>query len=273
MLAEEVRRHCGAVARSARHVTIHADAMAYASGVAGLDPDLHRLDAPLEEVALYVLELDTINFGSGWFDELATDTNALTRRLTAHGPWPVAELRGLDAAAVGDALALDPAHELLRLYAEALNQLGAWLGRRRLPDSFGSSAQAFAAELVAGMPFFDDPGFYKRAQITANDLALAGVADFSDVDRLTAFADNLLPHVLRADGVLEYAPELAAAVDAGTPLEAGGERETELRACAVHACELLAARAGVAPRTLDNWLWNRGLTLPGRPHRALTVAY
>ncbi len=273
MLAEEVRRHCASVAGSARHVTIHADAMAYTSGVAGLDPDLHRLDAPLEEVALYVLELDAINFGSGWFDELAIDTNALTRRLTAHGPWPAAELRGLTPAAVGDALGLDPAHTLTGLYAEALHQLGAWLGRRPIADGFGPSAQAFAAELVAGLPFFDDPGFFKRAQITANDLVLAGVANFSDVDRLTAFADNLLPHVLRVDGVLEYAPKLAAAVDAGTPLEPGSQEETELRACAVHACELLAARAGVAPRTLDNWLWNRGLTLPGRPHRALTVAY
>ena len=26
----------------------------------------------------------------------------------------------------------------------------------------------------------------------------------------------------------------------------------------MHACELLAARLAVAPRVLDNWLWNRG---------------
>ena len=52
------------------------------------------------------------------------------------------------------------------------------------------------------MPFFDDPGFFKRAQIAANDLVLAGVAEFADIDRLTVFADNLLPHVLRLDGVL-----------------------------------------------------------------------
>ena len=52
------------------------------------------------------------------------------------------------------------------------------------------------------MPFFDDRGFYKRAQIAANDLHLAGVVDFADIDRLTIFADNLVPHVLRLDGVL-----------------------------------------------------------------------
>jgi hypothetical protein len=57
--------------------------------------------------------------------------------------------------------------------------------------------------------------------------------------------------------------------------------EREIRACAVHACELLAARAGVPPRVLDNWLWNRGVELlrdgsgagAGRPHRTRTVFY
>ncbi len=36
------------------------------------------------------------------------------------------------------------------------------------------------------------------------DLPLAGVAEFGDLDRLTIFADNLVPHVLRCDGVLVY---------------------------------------------------------------------
>jgi hypothetical protein len=44
----------------------------------------------------------------------------------------------------------------------------------------------------------------------------------------------------------------------------------------VHACERLAAAAGVPPRTLDNWLWHRGLGMgshPPRPHRTRTTAY
>jgi hypothetical protein len=105
---------------------------------------------------------------------------------------------------------------------------------------------------------------------------LAGVATFPDIDRLTIFADNLVPHVLRVDGVLEYEPALAAAVDAREPLEVGGPFEREIRACAVHACELLAARAGVPPRTLDNWLWNRGFEprYAERPaHLTRTVFY
>ncbi len=125
------------------------------------------------------------------------------------------------------------------------------------------------------MPFFADRGFYKRAQIVPSDLALAGVADFDDLDRLTIFADNLVPHVLRLDGVLVYDPALAATIDAGELL-APGQREREIRGCAVHACEELARRLEVAPRTLDAWLWNRGQgeRYKARPrHRTRTVFY
>jgi len=156
-------------------------------------------------------------------------------------------------------LGLDPGHALTRLYAQALNQLGAWLGDA--PPVFGDSAQALAARL-AEMPFYADVGFYKRAQITANDLHHAGVARFVDLDRLTVFADNLLPHVLRCDGVLVYSDALADAVDAGRELPSGSAPERELRACAVHACAGLARRLGVTEAVLDNWLWNRGQRPP-----------
>ena len=125
------------------------------------------------------------------------------------------------------------------------------------------------------MRFFDDRGFYKRVQLAASDLALAGVADFTDLDRLTIFADNLVPHVLRTDGVLRYTPALAAHIDAERPLPPG-EAEREIRACAVHACELIAARAGVPSRELDYALWNRGQEprYKARPrHRTRTVYY
>jgi hypothetical protein len=288
-LCEEVRRHCAAVAASARWVRIDRTAAVEAGGVAGLDHELHFLEAPPEELARYVLVLDAINFGSGWFPTLQGEegesaTNAITRRLTDHarrrgGTWTAAELRALDARAVAGVLEQDPAHDLMGLYARALNQLGTWLGDRgalEVVAEAGGSAERFARALATGMPFFDDRGFYKRAQITANDLTLAGVAAFADVDRLTVFADNLLPHVLRTDGVLIYAPELATVVDAGIELPAGGAMEREIRACALHACELLARNLDVAPRTLDNWLWNRGLGPPysqGRPHLTRTVYY
>jgi hypothetical protein len=289
-LCDEVRAHCARIAAGARWVRIEPDAPVEPGGVAGLDPALHLLDASPEAVARYVLILDAINFGSGWFGTLRAapgedDLTAITRRLTEHAraagePWTAAQLRALDAAQVAEALGQDPAHELMELYARSLVDLGGWLGSRGALEAIeaegGGSAARLAAALAGGMPFFADRGFYKRAQITANDLALAGVAAFADVDRVTIVADNHVPHVLRADGMLAYADELVAKVDAGEELAAGSPMETELRACAVHACELLAQRWGVAPRVLDNWLWNRGQHPPYTdtlPHRTRTVFY
>jgi len=262
-LPDEVRRSCALVAREARWVRIDLDAPTVTGGVSGLDAERHFLEGTPEEVARYVLLLDTINFGSGWFPELRHgSTDAMTERLTAHvrahGPWWGEELRAVDVAAVLDE---DPAHPLMVLYSEGLAQLGAFAAGRdalELIAAAGGSAARFAAQLAAGLPFFADAGFYKRAQITANDLVLAGVAAFEDVDTLTVFADNFLPHVLRLDGVLIVDEALVARIDAGEPLAAGSAEERELRACAVHACEGLATRLGVPPRLLDNWLWNRG---------------
>jgi len=284
-IPQEVREHCAAVARTARWVRIDTGAQSATEGVAGLDPGDHYLEGEREDVARYVLILDAVNFGSGWFQTLRHgSTLGMTRRLTAHTrgrgrPWTAAELRAMTADAVAEVLDEDAAHPLMAHYAEGLRQLGAFLGERGALDvvaAAGGSAAGLAAALAEGMRYFDDRGFYKRAQITAHDLALAGVAEFHDVDELTVFADNLLPHVLRVDGVLVLDEELAGRIDAREPLPAGGEMERELRACAVHACERLAARARVAPRLLDNWLWNRGLRPPysQRPaHLTRTVFY
>jgi Potential Queuosine, Q, salvage protein family len=285
----EVRSHCAALAARARHVRIEPGASTITGGSAGLDPSLHFLEGDAEAVARYVLVLDAINFGSGWFPTLrgdgeGTGTDSITRRLTGEarrrgGPWTAAELRGSTTEGIAALLAEDPGHPLMALYADALRQLGSFLGGGGALDAIaaaGGSAARFAAALVEGMPAYADPGFFKRAQITANDLVLAGVAAFEDADELTVFADNLLPHVLRLDGVLVYDDALAARIDAGEPLPAGSPAEQELRACAVHACEGIAARLGVAPRVLDNWLWNRGQEPPyaaRRPHLTRTTAY
>ena len=283
---EEVRHHCAVVAARAQWVQIDAGAARYTGGTDGLDPALHLLDAEPEAVARYVLIMDATNFGSGWFDELDVPageiaTAVFARRLTAHArargePWTAAELRALDVREVAEVLGQDPAHELFALYTGALRELGEWLGERSALEAIaaaGGSAARLVGQLVDGMPAYADPGLLKRAQITVNDLVLAGVAQFADIDRLTIFADDLVPHVLRCDGVLRYAPPLAERIDAGELLRHGEPMEVELRACAVEACERLAVRAGVAARRLDNWLWNRGTELLAlRPVRCARTA-
>jgi hypothetical protein len=270
-LCDEVRAGCAAIAESARWVRIDLDrAAAIEPGAPpSLDPERHYLEGSPEDVTAYLLTLDAINFGSGWFPTLRkrpgcsgyhTVAWALADRFRAEGPWSNEELRSLEAGELAGVLGQEPGHELMALYARALRELGAFLGDRAAVDAVAAaegSAERLAEQLAAGMPLFDDRGFWKRAQITANDLALAGLAEFGDLDRLTIFADNLVPHVLRVDGVLAYEDALAAHIDAERLLEPG-EQEREIRACAVHACELIAAELGVPPRTLDVWLWNRG---------------
>ena len=288
-LCDEVRDHCAAVAATARSVRIDLEALTAleASPQATLDPDLHHLEGTPEETARGLLILDSINFGSGWFPTLrkrpghsgyATVAASLRESFRAREPWSNAQLRELGTREIAATLGQSADHELMALYAQALRALGRWLGEREVLAAVAharGSAATLAAQLATAMAPFRDPGFYKRAQIVPANLALAGVASFEDLDRLTIFADNLVPHVLRCDGVLVYDDRLAAHIDAGRMLRSGPQ-EHEIRACAVHACELLAARLDVAPRVLDNWLWNRGQQpqYKARPrHRCRCVFY
>jgi hypothetical protein len=283
-----------------------------------LDPERHYLEGDPADVADYMLALDAINFGSGWFPTLRKRTAegrpvsgyftvswALADHVRAHGPPTAAWLSCVSTAEIADILGQNRANELMSLYAQALRSLGRFLsgtpassesstarsersapsrqasheqGPRRTLDlvaEAGGSAERLAEMLALGMAMFDDRGFYKRAQILASDLAHAGVAEFSDLDRLTIFADNLLPHVLRCDGVLVYDERLAARIDRGERLTLGGA-EREIRACALHACELISQRTGVPARKIDTWLWSRGQSpeYKSRPrHRCRTVFY
>jgi hypothetical protein len=288
-LSDDVRRHCADVAAHARSVRIDTEALGAVQPAdpPELDPLVHYLEGSPEDVARYLLALDAINFGSGWFPLLEkrpglsgyfTVAWNMSDDWRANGPWSGADLRAMTTERIAVALRQRPGLELMSLFAQALRELGRMLGQGGALDVIESargSAQRLAARLATECALFADHGFYKRAQIAANDLALAGSAQFDDLDALTIFADNLVPHVLRCDGVLVYDEALAAHIDSGRLL-AAGPAEREIRACAVHACELLAQRTGVPPRVLDVWLWNRGQApeYKTRPrHRTRTVFY
>jgi hypothetical protein len=245
-----------------------------------------------------MLTLDAINFGSGWFPTLRkredrsgyhTVALGLHERFASSRPPPATELAGIEAAEIASWLGQDRDHELMVLYAGALREVG-----RRVAGEHGSSFHDLArghptalglVEHMATWPTWHDVSgydgepvpFFKRAQILAADLHHAGVTTFGDLDRLTLFADNLVPHVLRLDGVLSLDPALAARIDAGELLEHGSPEEVELRACALHAVEVLATRSrDTTPQQLDHLLWTRGggarYKAVARP-RSRTTAY
>jgi hypothetical protein len=190
------------------------------------------------------------------------------------------DLQGMDGATCarlfGQTRVSPDVSELMELYAISLRDLGALVNDRfggsfsGLVANAGGSAEQLIRTLLE-MPLYRDIAdyrdiqvpFLKRAQIAVADLATVlpeGPGQFSDLVRLTMFADNLVAHVLRLDGVLHYAPELVARIEQGQLIEAGSEQEVEIRACEVHAVELLVVELemAISPQQLDSWLWTRG---------------
>jgi len=189
--------------------------------------------------------------------------------------------------------------QLLRERADILRELG-----RTLLDEYHGKASKFleAAENSAmalvylaseKLPSFrdvamygrDEVFFYKRAQILASDVygAFNGVdwGHFTDVDKLTAFADYKLPQVLRHLGVLCYEPDLTQKVDHGTLLEGGSIEEVEIRANTIWAVDLIRQKLESMGRTfrafeIDGILWNMGQceAFRAKPyHRTMSIFY
>jgi hypothetical protein len=319
-LFEDVRTSAKAVADQAQSVRIDRQrAMELGQELVGtfdeiraLDPAHHRLATPQDTLAFVVI-MDAINFGSGWFPFLAKRpglsgylslASALREHFESRSPWSVAELIQLDASSLGEVLGQGSAQnrpevlELMELYAESLRCLGRWVSDKfsgrfeGLVEAAGGSAEQLAT-LLAEMPFYRDVadyegmavGFYKRAQITASDLAGAfanqGWGDFHDLDCATIFADNLVPHVLRYEGVLDYEQSLEQKITSGELLAVGSREEVEIRACAIHVVEemvigLRNRGRRASAREFDFILWNRGQNpeIKAHPrHRTRCVFY
>jgi len=270
----------------ARHVRIEE------GGIEGYAADLVREagERPSEEApaardpegaAAFAVCMNAINFGSGWWPTIrkrpglsgyGTIAAGVRARFAANGPWRPEELATIEAGEVAEAVGQTRDHPLMAGFAASLRDVGAHLlaefDGRYLGVVEGVGAIPELASRFASWGAFADVSsyegrevpFFKRAQLAAADLERAGVARLPGVERLTAFADNLVPHVLRVDGVLRLDPGLTAAIDAEELLPHGSPQEVELRAAAVHVAELLAAATGgaLSPAEIDSALWNRG---------------
>lgn len=299
----ETRAACGGICAEAKHVRLYGEA---AEGLAGelaeiwpaeqvheLDAEVHYTlaDGEPEMVAGYVLALDAINFGSGYFPALSVARgdqrrfgyNDVARPLK---DWLRREPEVLRAETLaeeklsGEQLAEElllpdcaEALELAGLFRQALAELGRFVSAEfggrylRLVEGTGESALTLVRTLLR-MPMFRDGRswrgnwipFLKRAQIAACDLHLAlkpaGLASFRDLHELTIFADNALPYILREAGLLVVTDELAERVDRERALlAAGSEEEIELRAATVWIVEelkrLLDTQGGIQTTAVE----------------------
>jgi hypothetical protein len=293
---ERVRRGCAAVAERATLVSIDEDGLdplaeeLSAAEPPALLPEERPADGASEEaVAAEVVAWNAVNFGSGWFPLLHKRPGLSGARTLASafadyvqsaaggaptGDW-LAAVDTATCARIFEQPYPGPIDDLLDLFARAWRDLGELLVARHggtaaglVQDAAGSADRLVAT--LGEMPLAHDVTSYggvevplfKRAQITVSHLSRAlqgqGLGRFTDGDRLTAFADNLVPHTLRMAGVLRYDPALAARIEREELLAPGEPAEVEIRACGVHAVELLAARSGLSPADIDHYLWQRG---------------
>jgi hypothetical protein len=139
--------------------------------------------------------------------------------------------------------------------------------------------------------------FYKRAQILVADLWAAlgsehsrmkyglDYCNFSDMDKITTFADYRVPQLLRNMDVLEYSPLLASKVDEGVELQSSSVDEVYIRASTVVAVDNLVkfvkektAKDDINAVKMDWYLWNIGEKLDrdgslGSHHLVNTIFY
>jgi len=274
------------------------------------DPNTHFLDQG-ENTLIFFLILDTVNFGSGYFPHLKkevgfsgyfTIASKLTEFFRKYGTPHPYFLQNITPEECGIMFGQNSAHpkmkELLGLFSKALNDLGSFVLDNCKGDYLHflrkKTTAATVIEKLSQMPFFKDEQiwkgelipFYKRAQIFLQDIVIAEpdnlLTKFKDINRLTAFSDNLLPYVFRADGLMRLKPELEEKINNGEPISKGSTEEVEIRACTIYVVEELNKLAndviGVfSPRQLDFYLWNRGQKLkktsPLLRHRCETVFY
>lgn len=191
-----------------------------------------------------------------------------------------------------------PELPLLKERTEIFNEVGRVLDEK-YAGSFANLLKAannrafdngngIVERLTRDFPSFRDSSgevqFNKRAQLVVGMLASrlegTGLFECPDLQELTVFADYQLPRGLRALGVLEYGPELAAAVDNGVQIPKDSEMENELRAFTVVSSKLLQDEINTRPgmkadaRGLDSYLWwSARQDKNSRPHVTVTTAY
>ena len=147
-------------------------------------------------------------------------------------------------------------------------------------------------ECREGQFFANEIWFLKRAQIFVADvwgaLKNSGAGEFTDIDKLTMFADYRVPVVLRESNVLDYHSEvLHKRVDKKLNLVIGCELEVEIRCATIQAVERIrdklnekyakSVNDACIAVTVDWWLWEFGEARRDdekwRPHHRTRTTY
>jgi hypothetical protein len=263
---------------------------------------IHHFNDGTPRTAQYLLVLDSLNFC--FWPQPAWDYNRLAlalkqTMLSEPERFTAERLSRVTPTDVRIMLGDSDDIPLLEQRALLLREIGTVLAARwdgeaaNLVQAAQGSGAALVGLITAEFPGFRDHAiykgfpvyFYKRAQIAVGDLwgsfGGEGLGAFHDLHHLTMFADYRVPQILRAEGVLVYAPELAATVDSQIEIAAGSEQEIEIRGMTVYAVERLRAELktlGITQSSVElDWLlWNIGEARQhtiAPHHNTLTIYY
>jgi hypothetical protein len=251
----------------------------------------HHYIGDKESTIAYVLTLESVNFGSGYKPHLMeegwefidhslyyTMASRLKRRFQEQEPFTPLALSHITLDECCTVFGFDKAkpysRQLAELFVLSMQELG-----RAILDNYDNSFTTFvedsrgsAERLVRNLSHlsrFNDMHTYhgfsipflKRAQLAAAvlDIEYERLGEphlFNDLNRLTIFADNDVPHAFHIDGLLEYSDNLRCRIAQKQEIPSGSDEEIEIRACAGHIAELLAKEKNMKPSDIDFILWH-----------------
>lgn len=162
-------------------------------------------------------------------------------------------------------------------------------GSRRLYDN----GQGMVERLIADFPRFQDVSLYNGHEVKLYKLVQlaiwilycslrsSGGFRVDDLDKMTAFADYIVPVALRVMGILRYAPSLENAIATGKMIPRDSGEEIEIRAHTLFATALLREEVNkrrppdnqvIIPQ-IDARLWTHFHTTHWPHHLTRTIMY
>lgn len=294
MILDTLRVGCAKVSAQARHVSILEDRIIPFAESLPREPYPDVLDerfhhhGDLDSALAFLLALESVNFGSGLKYDLIregysfqhgsiyyTVAAALKKRFQdcPLTPEEMAAISIEDIAAIFSFKLDKPAQtRLAGMFCESMQELGAFIAGQGGFTHFIAARKGDPEHLIAALKnlsaFRDvhsylgaELPFMKRAQHLCASLQLLyeqhGQRLFDDLSSLTLFADPSVPKVLAVDGVLRYTPELELRIHGGQEIESGSDEEIEIRACALHALELIKGHSPLESYQIDHILWHK----------------
>ncbi len=155
-----------------------------------------------------------------------------------------------------------------------------------------NNGSGIVESLINNFSSFDDSINYKGKMVRFDKRAQLAVAmtygkfdnqepfHVKDIDKITVFADYVLPKGLRNLGILNYSKELSKKVDTRQLIEEGSLEELEIRASTIHAAQRLQDEINKYRLTkpinathIDYKLWSETRGTKGFSHLTKTINY